>query len=496
MHKQCIQRGEALQVLAGLNSHFAVSHGQYKLIVLVGKEVLLKRLFTVVSAALPNQVVQVTAEPKAHAIKGIRKQKGYLLMGAKVVNAQVGRSKNIEVFLACRNDASVDIERVQIRLLEKVRWSAQTYKTFGPKKKENIIWRSDTRVLAENVDVEVPGLKKMKKSILSKDQSEAIYQIYDDLLSGENKISLEAPYESRDTYHGQLIETSHLIEITLFTKALVENPTIEIPVQIGFPPRARLFPPAAPVPAEDRHAAFAVATAIDTQSSTESRLRGISISSPPDAETPVAEAICFVEEEGGTAQSPMVVAPAEAMVLGGSAILLVQDSERLLQDIESSELLAYTESITASPSLTRLLEEMAASVDDYDIITKKLQDPEWSSLLAAITPDEFGTILAHVNVDFDQPDVAKLLGRCVNNGGGNFTCDYCVSAIHNSAECSRPSTVQQLLPLCTNIKICHAQITSELTEWEKVILEQEFEDLLGGTDASLGPNSKEELEEC
>lgn len=442
----------------------------------------MKRLFTVASAALPNQVVQVTAEPKAHAIKGIRKKKGHLLMGAKVVNAHVGRSKNVEVFLACRNDASVDIERVQMRLLEKVRWSAQTYKKYGPK--EDILWKNDTRVLAENTDVEVPGLKKKKKTILSEDQSEAIYQIYDDLMSGENMISLEVPYASRDTYNGQLIETSHLIEITLFTKALVESPTIEIPIQIGFPSRARGLPPQAPVPAEDRHEVFATATATATIPSTELHDWGISISSLPDAETPVAEALFFAEEEGETAQSSMVVAPPEAMVLGGSAILLVQDSETLLRDTES------TESTTASPSLARLLEEMMASVDDYDIITDKLQDPEWSSLLAAITPDEFGTILAHVNVDFDQPEVASLLAHSLNNRGGNFTCDYCVAAIHNSAECSRLTTVQQLLPLCTNIQTCHAQITSELTEWENVILTQDFEDLLEGTDASLGSNSE------
>jgi hypothetical protein len=460
--------------------------------VLVGKEVLLKRLFTVASAELPNQVVQVIAEPKAHAIKGIRKQKGHLLMGAKVVNAQVGRSKNVEVFLACRNDASVDIERVQIRLLEKVRWSAQTYKMFGPKNEENIRWKNHTRVLAENADVEVPGLKKKKKTILPEDQSEAIYQIYDALLSGENKISVEVPYASRDTYHGQLIETSHLIEITLFTKALVENPTIEIPIKIGFPPRDTGLPPLAPVPADDRHEAFV--TAIATVYSTELNHSGISISSLPDAETPVAEAIFFVEEEAETAQSPMVVAPPEAMVLGGRAILLVQDSERLLRDTETSELLADTGSIPVLPSLARLLEEMMASIYDYDIITDKLQDSEWSSLLAAITPDEFGNILAHVNVDFDQPEVASLLANCIKDGGGNFTCDYCVAAIHNSAECSRQSTVQELLPLCTNIKTCHAQITSELTEWEKVILKQDFEDLLGGTgtstSTSLGPNSE------
>jgi hypothetical protein len=488
MYKQFIQRGGAVQLLTCLISHFDVSHGQYILTVLVGKEVLLKRLFIVASAALPNKILQVIAEPKAHAIKGIRKKKGHLLMGAKVVNAQVGRGKNVEVFLACRNDASVDIERVQIRLLEKVRWSSQTYKMFGPKKGEKILWKNYTRVLAENVDVEVPGLKKKKKTILSEDQSEAIYQIYDDLMSGKNEISLEVPYNSRDTYHGQLIETSHLIEITLFTKALVENPRIEIPVQIGFPPRAGGLPPQAPAPAEDCHEAYATAaaTAIATMPSTELHQRGISISSLPDVETPVAEAIFFVEDEGETAQSPMAVAPPEALVLGGSAIFLVQDSEGLLRDIESSESLADTESITASPSLARLLREMLASVDDYDIITDKLQDPEWSSLLAAITPDEFGTILAHVNVDFDQPQVATLLAHCLIDGGGNFAIDYCVAAIRNSAECSRASTVQQLLPLCTNIKTCHAQITSELTEWEKVILEQDFEALLGGMGTRWG----------
>ena len=458
---------------------------------LVGKEVLLKRLFIVASAALPNQVVQVTAEPKAHAIKGIRKKKGHLLMGAKVVNAQVGRSKNVEVFLACRNDASVDIERVQIRLIEKVRWSARTYKMFGPKKEENILWKNDMRVLAENKDVDLPGLKKKKKTILSEDQSEAIYQIYDDLLSGENKLSLEVPYASRDTYHGQLIETSHLIEISLFTKAFMENPTIEIPVQIGFPPRTGGWPPQAPASGEDRHEALATATATTIGTMTSMLHRGISIRSLPDAETPVAEAIFFVEEEGETAQSPMVVAPPEALVLGGSAILLVQDSEELLWDTELSELLADTESIAASASLTRLLDEMMASMDDYDIIADKLEDPEWSSLLAAITPDEFGTILAHVNIDFDQPQVATLLAHCLIDGGRNFTVDYCVAAIRNSAECSRLSTVQQLLQLCTNIKKCHAQITSELTEWENVILEHDFEDLLGETDTGLVPGTQQ-----
>ena len=113
-----------------------------------------------------------------------------------------------------------------------------------------------------------------------------------------------------------------------------------------------------------------------------------------------------------------------------------------------------------------LYEEMLVSIEDYDIIRCKLQDSGWLTLFENLRPAEFGNIIAHVNIEFDQPRVAALLALVVHP---NFTCQHCAAAVKSTAEWNRPSMVERLTPFCTDLAHNHHLIRAELSEWDQII---------------------------
>ena len=107
------------------------------------------------------------------------------------------------------------------------------------------------------------------------------------------------------------------------------------------------------------------------------------------------------------------------------------------------------------------------SVEDYDIISTKLQDPGWAALFSRISAPDFGSIISHVNVDHDQPRVAALLAPAVN--GGNFTSEYCAAAVKSTALWNRLTLLERLVPYCVDLRENNRLIRSELSEWDQII---------------------------
>jgi hypothetical protein len=110
---------------------------------------------------------------------------------------------------------------------------------------------------------------------------------------------------------------------------------------------------------------------------------------------------------------------------------------------------------------------MAASINDYDFLVDKMKDLEWAIFFASLTPEEFGRVIAHVNLEFAQPRVGALLAR---NYGGDFTCAHCGAAIQNTAQVFRSNMVEGLLAYCVDLSENNHLVRGQLSEFEQIIV--------------------------
>jgi hypothetical protein len=430
-----------------------------------------QRYLTIASAPLPNERVPALITPKSHRVQSslFGGQKGTLSFGAKILDAHVGRGLNLEIFLASRNDATVSIHRVQVCLIEEVRFSAEG--------------RSSTskRTVAELPDVYLPGIVRGKQSPghvkhhIRSGESADFEGIYADLVSQANKISMPVPWSSRDSYGGQLVKVEHFLEITLFTKALISNPSVRIPIQIGFPPIEQ--PPTYAPVAASAPLPVALLTPLPPPMSP---LPPPMASAPPvaraqpipqaympalfdtDKDIPFASAVT-IPTDNEAVYASMASAPLEALVLGGTANF---------SQVESSFAPSAPLAPSTRPSLAALLQEMIFSINDFEIVSTKLQDASWASLLANLSPGDFGSVLAHVNMDIDQPRVAELLARRM---GSKFRCEHCKAAAQNAAEWNKTTTVQRLLPFCVDFTANNGIILEVISEWDRMVTRNAFE---------------------
>mmetsp|Transcript_14529 Transcript_14529/g.20518 ORF Transcript_14529/g.20518 Transcript_14529/m.20518 type:complete len:325 (+) Transcript_14529:816-1790(+) len=275
-------------------------------------------------------------------------------------------------------------------------------------------------------------------------------EIYDELLSGQNTLNLTIPMNARDTYIGNMINISHYFHITHLTKNFVDNPSVKIPIRIGYPSETSTGTD------DGREPSFRIAEDNDS-------LRNI----------PVAEALPIVGGDWASVepiQAPIVEIPAANVILGGTATIVADDNERN-DSAQWDGLMPLPPPV--APTLSNLLEEMVASVDDYDIISRKLGDPSWRVVFSNLTPEEFGMIIAHVHVDFDQPKVAACIAL-ITGGVNGFTSKYVVAALRNTARWNRTAMLQKILPLCTDLQTGQGEIMAELTAWEQTVSSDAF----------------------
>lgn len=203
---------------------------QYRLRAQLGDS-LVERVFDVVSAPLPSDVVPCMVKPQTHELKRLGVlNKGCLSVGASVENSRIGRGQALKVSIASRNDTSLDIVRVQLKLVELIEYRSQDEE-------------DTTKIDLEKLkDVDLPGLEKektsgsnlkFKKSGFVKKIESTYRAIYKDLVSSRSQIDLVVPTRARDSYNGNLMTVSHYVKVTFFTKAMIDNPSLKLPIVIG-----------------------------------------------------------------------------------------------------------------------------------------------------------------------------------------------------------------------------------------------------------------------
>ena len=465
----------------GVNPHDSASLWkiQYKLCVMAGDRRVSERYVVIAARGLPDTRIPARIPPNSVDIAGLlNKKQGMLSFGAYVTDAHVGRGSSIEIHLATRNHSTATIHRVECKLTEKIKWTARSHSDTGK------------RMISIINDVDLPGILRGKQSKSEVEEWKRsgvdLHGIYRDLELGTNKFTLPIPWCCRDSFCGSLITITHELKITIFTKALVKNPSVKIPVKIGFPPANsatsqqseqtgvepeiyhRPTPPAVE-PEIEVNAEPVIAEIVDSRPppfapvSRPGMYPQYSMPRLPDTDAPPPMATAIIVEDESTFQAPLATAPTEAFVLGGPPIYT---------DVQSSVLPSAPLAPPSTPTLEALLEEMRYSISDYQIILQKLEDPQWMQLLSQVSPEDFGSILAHVNMDSDQPRVAETLAQCI---GTRFSCAHCRAAAQSGSDWNTSAIVQSLLPYCVDIVHNHQVLRSGLSDWDQTVCARDID---------------------
>jgi hypothetical protein len=441
---------------------------QYKMIGSIGR-LQTKRYLSIQSAPLPHVKVPAIVRPTSFDLNSLGLfKKGTCTVGASVEDSQVGRGNTLRIHLACSNDSTETIRRVELKFVQAIQWNVVSHQ------------RNASLVLKEMKNIDLPGLEKDKKNRMEVRRSNSdpsvqettFSTIFEALASRDNLVLLPVPWEARDSYSGQLIKIWHYLEIRMMTGPLANNPVVTVPIRVGSPPQGRpmaqhAVPMHASAPEQRTTSRPEAAVAVP-----QTPYAQASASAPYSQSTiPIVTAVAVPVASGDTFESPRVYAPQEVIVLGGDAIIVDEHQGDL------SDLVPMAPPRASDPSLQTLIREMVFSVNDYDIISVRLRDPDWLPVFQAMSRQEFGTIIAHVNVDFDQPKVATLLAQHIN-GGRYFTCQYAAEAVKNTAEWNRSTMATQLIPMCVDISTNYDLIRSELDDWELTVTARDFQDAI------------------
>lgn len=369
-----------------------------------------KRTLDVASSSRADEAVPCLLQPKpiipaALGIEG----KGPVFLGAHVKDTNVLRGQELQVSLACRNESTLRIDRAVVSLEEEYYY---TTKSFGGHGELTIFEREDLKRLP---GIRVVGLHSSEVDTKDVDEETIARRMFKDLKAKGNIITLRIPETSKESYSGLILQISHYLKFSLFTKTEEEAyPSIIIPIHIG--------------------------------------------SEPPAMSQSQINFVSDHVSDTARIKFPLATALPDSIVLGRNADVL---------DNEESFSVPIPVPNNAKPSMIMLREELAATINDFDFITEKMKDLDWAIFLASLTPVEFGSIIALVGSEFAQPRVASLLAQ---NYGGDFTCAHCAAAIKNVSPVFRSNVVEGLLSFCSDLSENNHLIRGQLSDFEQIIV--------------------------
>ena len=127
-----------------------------------------------------------------------------------------------------------------------------------------------------------------------------------------------------------------------------------------------------------------------------------------------------------------------------------------------------------APSMDTLLSEMKASLADLQLIKEKLKDASWNEVFQKLKPGDIANIVKQVDMDFDQPAIAKMIAEKMEK----FSCEHALAAVKSTKQWNRGTMVENLLPHCYDLSSKSQIIKDELSDWEKITTQSAFEKAL------------------
>lgn len=421
-----------------------------------------EQLFNVMSAPLSMQPVPNLIPPivKNVEICGCF-NRGSITMGARVANTRIGRGETAIIDFACKNQSRQRITKVEVDVKQEVHWSAGAHREYY---KDVISYRlfNRTERWGEMTKDEVKAMQQSSKDKTQtyRDRTQQTLQmIHTAIFDGDNRVLLNIPADRAfQTYYGSLIQISHRMKIKInMDGSCMSNPTIKLPLQIGTP--TSYGAQIASQPGQPSSPPVVSAVAIPMPSAPP-------LQSEPeiDLATPSAPP---AEWQGAVTASPVVVGYSTAIV-GGTAT----DFDGENGTAQETAFLPLAEVV---PSLNNLINEIKCAVSPKVTVQKYMSQTKWDPVFTNMTPIEYSSVIKAVAIEFDQPDIAALVGSAK---GANFTHQYVIAAIRVVSDWLRTSTLTKLLPLCKDLHQNVEKIKDELTDWEKVCTQRDFEQAL------------------
>ena len=412
------------------------------------------------------------AHPVPHLVAPIPKDVKYcccfhagtVTMGARVENTRVGRGERVAVDFACKNQSLRGIDRVEVTVEEQARFSA------GGKhnRASRVIATATVRETEHWARISKREMKELKAKSRSHTDSEdsllgrprsMLQVIHEALYDSEHRTFVSIDPSSLESFQGLLLQVSHFLTIKVVTSGCcTRNPSIEVPMYLG---------------------TLATSSSQSGQQSPTLAEPIVAVpSAPPLQPMPMPVPSAPPAEWASAVATPVKVVGESAAVVGGAAIW---ESEGDADDSASPDA-QHGEDVPVTvaevvPSLHNLLTEIAYAVSPLSAVEKRLDDDEWRRrVFAPLTPSDYAAVITAAGVEFDHPEMAALVAPSVRS----YTHEYVVAALRAVADWLRTPLLSKALPLCSDLRENAAKIRAELTDWELVCTERDFEQATGG----------------
>ena len=398
------------------------------------------------SADKQQDTIPYDAPPVNETIRSCYFPMGSISLGARLDDTQVHKGQECRVNVSCRNHSAAEIDSVRATLRQEFKWKAGSHRARGM---QSILSMDFTQplLLQGSLATQSKALRQ------TQDISSELREMFREVNKAKNSATFTIPREYGEsamsnnnkavrmlcTYSSGLITISHRLELEVLTSGCcVTNPSLLIPMLVEEEPANT---DAAHVEAEVEVAPSGQASYV-----------------PPQYEDAI--------------QAPVIYVPSSHVTMGGTKVDGAAEDPDIEVDVQ-----VPSDFEAQPPSLNILLKEMSESVADWDIIQRKLQDPDWDTIFATLTPNHYALILQQVALDFDQPKIAVCLAQTLQQQGtdsSGFTCAHVVAALNVASEWNRATVVEKNISYCSDLVTNQDQILSQLTDWEKLVTERAF----------------------
>jgi hypothetical protein len=378
-----------------------------------------------------------------------------ITLGVAVDDTRVTRGEQLHVSFSCKNQSSVEIEYISAIIRERTWWKASGHHTSStsPLVSQNF-QKSDNMLQLSKSDLSSVNGRNNDDSTTKTNKIDSIVrEIYNDIQNNENVVSLFIPHEAKHSYVGKFCGVEHSLTITMKTSGGVNNPEVTIPLQIGTTSEGPNLSP--------------TSSSSSSSSSYWNPLQEIPTAPPSPTPLSLTPPVNWEAD----VISPPVIAPFSNLVYIGA---LHENEENIdLNHEPSSPVIA---SHIVKPSIKSLINELKVSVSASSTIKERIHDSNWiDQIFSTMTPRQFVSIVTSVTIKFDQAEVASIISSVINN----FTCESIVLMIRSVPDWMRVTMVQRLIPHAKDLNANAEQILVELSAWEKLSTERDFNLQLG-----------------
>jgi hypothetical protein len=344
------------------------------------------------------------------------------------------------VDLGAKNESSSRVEIMTAAIHERIHWKAGGHSDTSDKKIASVVFRVTEEMRAKNKE-SMREIKEQKKrsGTTARGPSDDVYRdILNAVRDGANQVHLQIPIDAKMSYAGSLVTVNHRLCIKAKTPSCVTDPEIFVPLQI---------------------------------------VSSASESHPAAAAAPASIPVVSAYPEGWNSSNVTTIPVVQASYIGAVSYggnEKTGEQDDVLNSTTTAVPSAPPMPVSNEYNLPKLLDELGSCLSVKIKLEKLLVDTQWKSVISAMKPYEFDSVLQKVSLDFDKIDVVNVLCPHIHN----FTCVYAVAILRSVPNFLRIQFVQAMLPHIVDLSTNKAMLLAELSDWEKVCTERDVDKAL------------------